>query len=342
MKPMNATPLVSVNMPVYNGAAFIGEAIRSILQQTYRNFELIVVNDGSTDATGQIINRINDPRIRHIDRAENKGLAFSRNEALLHSTGKYVAILDSDDIALPNRLSEQVAFLEVHPDYAMVGSWVQPINADGTRAGQVWQYAIAHAQIAAGLLLHNQFAQPSVMLRRKMVPEEGYHHAFPPAEDYELWTRIARKAKVANLPEPLTLYRLHGGNISTVKDTVIKEKDSIIRANQLKFLLMDFTLRDAHMYEAMIAKGGKDVYNKQEVLQLLDRMLKANQTKGIYEQNTLAVTLSRYWQNVLIEGPQYNMVLLMLYLKSSFRATQDLTFRQQAAIVFKCLTNWKK
>ncbi len=339
---MYEKPLVSVNMPAYNGAKFIWEAISSILNQTFQHFELIVVNDGSTDATHEIVSQFTDQRIRMISRTENKGLAFTRNEALRQSSGKYVAVLDCDDIALPCRLADQVAFLEANPDYALAGSWVQPIGSEGKPAGPVWQYGSTSEELKAGLLLRNQFAQPSVMLRRDAIPEEGYSDDFPPAEDYELWLRIARKAKVANLPKVLTYYRLHADNISSLKNAVVQEKDRVIRFNQLNFLLDDFTPADAEIFEVLTGAESHGKYRQIDFLLLLDRILEANQKRNIYDPYVLAEILSSYWQKTLIEGPEYNPALLMLYLKSSFRHTHDLTIRQKSGFLLKCLAHRKK
>ena len=122
------TPLVSVNMPVYNGAAYIKEAIESIVQQTYPHWELIVVNDASTDDTVQIVNAFKDERIKLVHNKKQLGLAHVRNVAIAASTGKYIAILDSDDIACKERLALQVAFLEAHLEYCLVCSWVNAID----------------------------------------------------------------------------------------------------------------------------------------------------------------------------------------------------------------------
>jgi glycosyltransferase involved in cell wall biosynthesis len=339
---MNATPLVSVNMPVYNGAAFIGEAIRSILQQTYRNFELIVVNDGSTDATGHVIGEFKDQRIKLINRTENKGLAYSRNEALEHSTGKYVAILDSDDVALPDRLAEQVAFLEANPEYALAGTWVQPIDKNGNLSGEVWEYATTHEEISTGLLLYNQFAQPSVMLRREKVPHQAYHSDFPPAEDYELWTRIARDAKVANLPKVLTLYRLHGGNISKNKELWVRQLDSIIRRRQLQFLLADFAEADSRVYESLLKKENVVSPVQRKIGALIDKILIENEKKKIYHQPALVETFSPYWKNAIVNCSRYDLSLLRSYLKSEFRRTGILNANQRVRLIVKCLVGWNK
>ncbi len=128
---MKKAPLVSVVMPVYNGERFIAEAIESVLGQGYRHFELLIVDDGSTDGTREVIARYRDGRIRLIVQKSNRGLIHSRNNAIAGARGEYIAFLDSDDTACRTRLAKQVAFLESNPDYAMVGAWVDVIDEQG-------------------------------------------------------------------------------------------------------------------------------------------------------------------------------------------------------------------
>jgi glycosyltransferase involved in cell wall biosynthesis len=134
-------------MPVFNGEKYIGESIDSILAQTYKHFELIIVNDGSTDGTLQIIKKYTDARIKLINHSENLGLAVARNKGFEVSRGKYITILDSDDIAIPIRIEEQVNFMESNLEFGLIGSQVQPINSNGQVCGSVWEYLCPAEQI---------------------------------------------------------------------------------------------------------------------------------------------------------------------------------------------------
>jgi len=212
---MKATPLVSVNMPVYNGERFIKEAIESILAQSFADFELVIVNDGSTDNTVSIIGQFNDPRIKLVHNKNKTGLAHVRNIALTNSIGKYIAILDSDDVAFPERLQLQVDFLEKNEKYALVCGGIDIIDAEGNITGAE-AYTYSDDEIGPALFFHNCIAQSSVMLRKSMLPStEPYDPAFPPSEDYHLWIRLSKKYPMHIIKKPLIKYRKHAFNTSS-------------------------------------------------------------------------------------------------------------------------------
>lgn len=134
---MNNTPLVSVNMPCYNCSKYIKQSIDSILNQTYTNFELIIIDDGSTDNSVEVIKEFSDKRIKLFENITNQGIVYSRNRAVENSKGKYIAILDSDDIAYPTRIEKQLNFMESNPDFAMTGTWFDIIDENGIFNGEI-------------------------------------------------------------------------------------------------------------------------------------------------------------------------------------------------------------
>lgn len=208
-------PFVSVNMPVYNGEAYIMESIESILSQTFSDFELIIVNDGSTDNTVAIIEQFNDPRIKIVHNSHKSGLAHVRNTAIKESRGKYIAIIDSDDIAYPERLQLQVDFLEKNVKYCLVCGWSDSIDSYGNIT-RVDGYKYLDNEIPSVLFFHNCIAQSSVMLRKSMLPSmEPYHPDFPPAEDYHLWIQLAKRYPMHIIKKPLIKYRVHTNNTSS-------------------------------------------------------------------------------------------------------------------------------
>ncbi len=210
---MNNPIKVSVMMPVYNRERYVGEAIESILSQTFTNFELIIVDDGSTDNSLNIINSFSDKRIRVYQNDQNSGIGYTRNRLLELSKGQYLAVLDSDDVAFPNRLEEQVSFLDANEDYGLVGSWAELIDENSRPLKKYYRYK-ENEEIYSILFFHNFFAHSSVMMRSKIIPFLKYNSEYTPAEDYELFIRIAEKSKVCNLQKPLVKYRIHDMNIS--------------------------------------------------------------------------------------------------------------------------------
>jgi glycosyltransferase involved in cell wall biosynthesis len=206
-------PLVSVLLPVYNDSKTVVQSIRSILGQTFRDFELVIVDDGSTDNTPQIVGSFEDPRIHLIANERNLGLAPTLNRAIGVASGDYLARQDADDIALPHRLEKQVVFLRSHPDVAMVGSRAIVIDEQGLEKG-LWDYPpIDDIDIKWNLLFRNPFIHSSVMMRRVVLDRTGLYTEDPVifrafVEDYDLWSRINEVAKSANFEEPLLKYRV--------------------------------------------------------------------------------------------------------------------------------------
>jgi hypothetical protein len=208
------SPRVTVVIPVHNGERFVGQAIESVLAQSFSDFELLVINDGSTDGSAAIIQSYRDPRIRLIHLERNVGLAGVRNRGLKEARGELLAWLDADDVSLPTRLHAQVRLLDRHRDVAMCGTWVRTL---GMPVEREWHYPVDPAVIRCQLLFTNPFATSSVMLRRRLVTQHGWRFdaGFPPAEDYQLWERITRRYPACNIPEVLTVYRLHAAQTST-------------------------------------------------------------------------------------------------------------------------------
>ena len=208
-------PLVSVLLPVYNGAEFIESALSSIMSQVNCEFEIIVVNDGSVDSSGKRISKFKDSRIRYFEQ-ENRGLSVTLNRAIALARGKYLARQDQDDISFPLRLQKQVEFLEANPDIGIVGTHAEIWDGD-VSTNRLLQHPVNDASIKFSLLFDSYFVHSSVMFRRAVIEDVGGYSedkARQPPEDYELWSRVARKFKVANLPEVLMAYREVHGSMS--------------------------------------------------------------------------------------------------------------------------------
>jgi glycosyltransferase involved in cell wall biosynthesis len=200
-------------MPVYNGQQYLQESIGSILKQTFSDFEFLIINDGSTDKSRDIILEYNDNRIRFIENKKNIGLITTLNKGIQEAKGKYIARMDADDVSRADRLLKQVDFLESNPSYGMVGSWCSVINS-----AKKIEYHTSHASLQFALLNYCCFVHPSVMLRKSVLTENQlyFDSHFVHSEDYELWTRLLTKTKVANLPEHLLSYREHEHQISSI------------------------------------------------------------------------------------------------------------------------------
>lgn len=202
-------------MAVYNGEAYLQEALDSILNQTFGNFEFIVVDDGSTDGSGAILAACSDPRLKVIRNDRNTGLSASLNRGLREAAGKYIVRLDADDLAEPERIARQVAWLDAHPDVALVGSWYHEVDEAGSITGVI-DLPCEHIEILWALLFYTPFGHSALAFRReKVLSEVGYYdESLSHSMDHDLCFRIATRLKVANLPETLVRCRQHPQSIS--------------------------------------------------------------------------------------------------------------------------------
>lgn len=212
---LEIVPLVSVVLPVYNGQEYLKPAIDGVLSQSFSDFELIIINDGSTDSSGVIARAYSDTRIRYFEQI-NQGLAATLNRGIKLARGKYIARQDQDDLYLPGRLQKQFDLLNSYPDVALVGTAAE-IWVGGDRSCRCLRHPVDNNIINFEALFDNQFVHSSVMFRRSVVLELGGYStnkSRQPPEDFELWSRMIRGHKMVNLPDILTGYREVPGSIS--------------------------------------------------------------------------------------------------------------------------------
>ena len=214
---MNA-PAVSIILPAYNCEKFIGKAIESVLLQSFPDFELIIINDGSTDKTEMIILGYADPRIVYLKNPENKGLIFTLNRGIALAHGKYIARMDADDICQPERFEKQKNFLDQHINIAVLATTIDFINEAGIKTG-VWEsdrQTITPQQIKRKIIFENCIAHPTVMMRAELIKDLKYSRNQKNIEDYDLWLRVLNRGLIiAKLDEPLLLYRLHEDSVTS-------------------------------------------------------------------------------------------------------------------------------
>ena len=215
MQPLRLPPRLGIVLPVRNGAAFLRDALDSLFGQTFADFELVVVDDGSTDATPKILGAFADPRLRVLAN-RGAGLVDALSTGLAATAAPLVARMDADDIALPSRLERQIAFLDANPGVALVGAQVAHMDAGGRPTGHVSSFPTAPARIAEALMTRGcVLRHPTVMARRPALDAVGaYRRVVEGAEDYDLWLRLSERAALANLPDVLLRYRIHDAQVS--------------------------------------------------------------------------------------------------------------------------------
>jgi hypothetical protein len=228
---MTTAPRVTVLMTAYNAAVYLRAAVDSILSQTLRDFEFIIVDDGSNDGTASILADFAaaDGRVRVVA-APHLGLPAALNRGLTLARGELVARMDADDISRPARLARQLEFMDQHPSVGLCGTWGEIL---GPRGRVIWRFAASDAELRCRHLFETALLHPSVMFRLALVRAAGgYDPAFQAAEDYDLWVRLSAVTRMANITEPLLLYRRHAAQVSRVHradDLTVRETGQVRR-----------------------------------------------------------------------------------------------------------------
>lgn len=232
---MSHPPRVTVLLPVYNGADFLRPAIDSILAQSVSDFELLVIDDGSTDGSREIVGACGDSRIRLIENGRNLGLIATLNRGLDLARGEFIARMDADDFSQPERFARQLAYLDAHPNIGGCGTWFEKCSDQG---GVTMRMPETPGLIRLFLVFDNPFLHSSMMLRRRLLDEHGlrYDPAYPHTEDYDLWVRCSERMDLANVPAVLMRYRDHPGNVSHRYGHEQDTAAGRVRARQLRQL----------------------------------------------------------------------------------------------------------
>ncbi|MEO8413526.1 MAG: glycosyltransferase [Ginsengibacter sp.] len=288
-------PIVSVIMPVYNAGPFLKEAIDSILQQSFTNFEFFIIDDASTDNSVSIINTYTDKRIQFIQKAKNTGYTDSLNMAIKSSKGKYIARMDADDISYKDRFQRQYQYMEQHSDVMVLGAFYKIIGTD-----KVINLPLTCNEAKVVAIMHVPIAHPTAFIRSKVFKEYGlaYDKRYEPAEDYDLWTKVLEIGSIENLPDVLLRYRRHSLQQSIIRYNILIDAAVEIRLRQLHKLITfenkPYDILSA--IEILTKKNGLvTTLLLKKIVSLLSDMYKSNQRKKIYDEVTLNKYLREVW-----------------------------------------------
>jgi glycosyltransferase involved in cell wall biosynthesis len=221
-------PKISVLLPVYNGGKFLKESIDSVLSQSYKDFELLIIDDDSKDNTEEIIKSYTDARIKYFKKAHT-GLIGSLNLGLEKANGEFIARQDADDISDITRLEKQIDLFNKDPELILIGSYATKIDEFGEQAGELNYPPLDWEGIKKYSILHNPFIHPTVMFKKDIIKKVGGYKNFKHIEDYELWTRVIYKYKAANIPEPLLKYRVHTGQVTKKNNLTMRLNGVCVR-----------------------------------------------------------------------------------------------------------------
>ncbi len=328
-------------MIVFNGANHVSDAIKSILNQTHTNFELIIVDDGSTDNTLSILESINDNRIKIIKHQKNLGSLNARITALNASIGEYIAILDSDDISMPNRLEIQYKFLENNPEYGLIGGLAETIDNNGKSIKQIKGLALSSKETQVITLFKNCFIHSCIMYRKTMLDKFGWDKKVEGSEDFQLITDIITTLKVKNLPNILGQYRQHEKNL-TNNSKLIERNTKRIILKQLYTLGLnpsdDILKLHMNFKKKVIHVDHKIIFS---MLDWLDKLFNANKKKKIYPNPEYFTKISGYWFNIIDNPLIFTPKFLKPYFKSPIMRNSNRSYFQHLKFFFKCILYYK-
>lgn len=285
-------PMVSVIMSVYNSEAYLKAAVESILNQTYRDFEFLIVNDCSSDSSLEILHSYRDQRIKIIDNPENLGLAKSLNKAVKQAGGKYIARMDSDDISLPDRFEKQVAYLESHPDTGLVyGDLIRFHSHELANEMDSNDYQADY--IRSILLFYNVVNHPCVMMKREIFDSYSYNPDFSVTEDVKLWTEISAQYPMERLPDNLLLYRVHEKQVSTAKRDLQRRQELVRVTPWLKALLGRVSEEELALHGRIA--GRETPVTSEQALSWLHRLRDGNEKEGLFPTKAFRQVLLRMY-----------------------------------------------
>ena len=339
--PSAVPPLVSVVMPVYNTAPHLEQAIVSILDQTFTNFELLLFNDGSTDDSGTVARSFSDARIRLFDQAQNLGYVAHLNHALELARGTYIARMDSDDVAHPDRLARQVALMESHPEVGLCGTAYCEF---GSRQGLV-SVPETDAEIRCRMLASSPFGHPTVMMRKAVI--ERYHLRYDPAavpaEDYLLWYEFSKVTQLANLPNPLLAYRVHEAQISQVRSEQRPARVNDTRRRQLLDKGFVLAPREWEQYVCILdcstrPRIARDLY---ELLATMWNIRRQNARLAAYPAEWFEDLFAAAWQNAVIAIEHYHWTYVRPVLLAPKPFPDPLSPAARLKLLVKCAVVWR-
>ncbi len=319
-------------MSVYNGAEFLRESVESILSQTYTNFEFVIVNDGSTDQTSKILSEYEDRRILCIDNGKNLGLAKSLNIGIRHANGKYIIRMDSDDVALKERIDVLVDFMEKNPTIDFAGSqafYLEKYN----KTKNVFKVPLTSNKIKSKVLTNPPFIHPSVIIRKESIRsiENLYDPRFLNAQDYDLWERLIfeNRLKPANIKLPLLYYRVHELSISNSVNSKQRYFATKVRRRILKRFGISGNI-NLEVYNKFVYGGDLQRYSCMRLAHVLGQMYNVNRTKFLIP----------VWSIKHVPFYKYGIWGIKLFYVSGnnrlFSVFKQLTFILKSLLSFRC------
>ena len=335
-----SSPLISVNMAAFNADRYIAEAIQSVISQTFQNWELIIINDCSTDNTAEEISKFRDERIKVFHNQQNEGIVYTRNRGLHYSQGKYVAVLDADDVFLPEKLSVQFNFLENHNGYGLVGSAFRFIDDESQKISDVTCWYAKAEHFPAILIFNNFFVHSSTMFLTQLAKDILYKPLLKgcaPGEEYQLFVEIARTHKIYNINQELTYYRQHPSSISKVREDKINEYIDLIILNQLKRLHIFPDNKELALHKSIrFAFDNLELSYIKNIKNWLQQLVQQNKNLVVYG-DFFEEYLASKWYEIAKFNAGYGIKMLLLFYSSPLAFNSIIDMGKRKFLHSRCL-----
>jgi glycosyltransferase involved in cell wall biosynthesis len=335
---MDQAPRVTVFIPVYNRERYLCVALNSILAQSFADFELLALDDGSTDGSLALLERFaaRDPRVRVVANGTNLGIPRTRNRGLELARGEYIALLDSDDYAYPDRLRAQVRFLDANPDHVQVGTWGSFMDETGRLTRRVRRQPVRASDVNAELLFRCCLSNRSIMARTAVLRAYRYREEFPRCQDYDMHVRLAERYAMANLPAILVCGRQHAGRYTGLTPDLGRERKMAIHRAQLAALGLDPSAADLERHHLLARAGHADGAYLDWAEAWLSDLLEANRRAQRYDQAALARAAGKRWLRLCLQARRQSLrtwkrMLGSSLLRSAARAGGWHALRRAAA-----------
>lgn len=339
---LSASPKITVLLPVYNCELYVQTAVESILNQTFTDFEFLIIDDASTDATVSILKKFDDSRIQLIQKPVNSGYTNSLNYGLQLAKGEYIARMDGDDISYPQRFAQQIAFLDAHPEVVVCGTTYKIVGND-----KQILLPEKNESIKIGLLWGNCISHPSVMIRKKVLDDYAiaYDTSKEPAEDYDMWVRLLSLGQLHNLKEVLLEYRIYGNQVSSKRAEEQKKNDVQVKFNMFQYLEVQWDEAEHEFLERQFRKTERIQFQDLKIVKQIQKKLANANANGFFEPQMFRQYLADLEADVLrkcfLKQKRYSPTMYMEYLHTKYKWKVTLTAQQECKLLLKSLVFWK-
>lgn len=328
-------PLISVNIPLYNREAYIKACLDSVLQQTFTDFEVVVLDDASTDGSAALVKSYQDPRIRYERNEVNLGISATRNRLVTLSRGTYIAVLDSDDLAAPDRLEKQLAAFQKDQSLTLVAGCAAVIDAEGQPTGQVFGSALSPEACIGRLPFSNTILHSTVMARKSFLEAFAYDAQYKSAEDYDVWLRGASTGhRFLVLADILGKYRVHGSSESMTFSREIQDNTlKVVAAHWQRLLGRALDVAEQQALGNLLYQKGTALNAPKTCFELLHQ-LHGQKAIPLRQAHALNKELYFWWRTAIYRLRRFSPAAWFMLRSPMLR---QMPTREKAALMFKCL-----